>query len=131
MNKVDGLFVVPFGPLILKTASPLDPRSLIARRNPALIKIMAYRLVGTLAIVLTNAGILLIGPLGINFSEIFIEIPTFPSKKMRLKVSSANWRPFCLGLHVLNAWRSSSNPYTYWIDIRNVNALAPDKHNCY
>ena len=34
-NKVDGLFVVPFGPLILKTVSPLDPRSLIARRNPA------------------------------------------------------------------------------------------------
>ena len=41
------------------------------------------------AIILTNAGILLIGPLGTNFSEILIEIQTFSFKKMRLKVSSA------------------------------------------
>ena len=34
--KVDGLFVIPFGPLFLKTVSSLDPRSLIARRNPDL-----------------------------------------------------------------------------------------------
>ena len=42
-----------------------------------------------------------IGPLGTNFSEILIEILTFPFKKMRLKVSSAKWRPFCLGLNVI------------------------------
>ena len=53
------------------------------------------------AIIWTNAGILLIGPLGTNFSEIFIEILTFSFKKMRLKVSSAKWRPFYLGLNVL------------------------------
>ena len=53
------------------------------------------------AITWTNAGILLIGPLGTNFSEILIEIPTFSFTKMRLKVSSAKWRPFCLGLNVL------------------------------
>ena len=53
------------------------------------------------AIIWTNAGILLIGPLWTNFSEILIEIPTFSFKKMRLKVSSAKWRPFCLGLNVL------------------------------
>ena len=53
------------------------------------------------AIVSTSAGILLIGPLGTNFSEISIEIITFSFKKMRLKVSSAKWRPFCLGLNVL------------------------------
>ena len=53
------------------------------------------------AITLTNAVILLIGPLGTNFSEILIEISTFSFKKMRLKVSSAKWRPFCLGLNVL------------------------------
>ena len=29
-----GLFVNPFGPLIMKTVSPLDPHSLLARRNP-------------------------------------------------------------------------------------------------
>ena len=51
------------------------------------------------AIILTNAGILLIGPLGTNFSGILIKIQTF--KKKRLKVSSAKWRPFCLGLNVL------------------------------
>ena len=33
-DKVDGLFVILFGPLILKIVSPLDPHSLIARQNP-------------------------------------------------------------------------------------------------
>ena len=42
----------------------------------------------------TNAGILLIGTLGTIFSEILIEILAFSFKKMRLKVSSAKWRPF-------------------------------------
>ena len=54
------------------------------------------------AIIWTNAGILLIGPLGTNFSENLIEILTFSFTKMRLKVSSAKWRLFCLGLNVLN-----------------------------
>ena len=53
------------------------------------------------AIIWNNAGMLLIGPLGTNFSEILIEILTFSFKKMRLKVSSAKRRPFCLGLNVL------------------------------
>ena len=53
------------------------------------------------AIIWTNAAMLLIGPLGTNFSEILIEILTFSFKKMCLKVSSAKWRPFCLGLNVL------------------------------
>ena len=54
------------------------------------------------AIIWTNAGILLIGSLGTNFSEILIEIQTFSFKKMHLKISSAKWWPFCLGLSVLN-----------------------------
>ena len=54
------------------------------------------------AIICTNAGMLLIGPLGTNFSEILIEILTFSFTKMRLKVSSAKWRPFCLGLNVFS-----------------------------
>ena len=57
------------------------------------------------AIIRTNAGLLLIGPLGTNFSEFLIEILTFSFKKMRLKVSSAKQRPFCLGLNVLSTWR--------------------------
>ena len=54
------------------------------------------------AIIWTNAGILLIRPLGTNFNEILIEILTFSFMKMRLKVLSAKWRPFCLGLNVLS-----------------------------
>ena len=55
------------------------------------------------AIIWTNAGILLIGPWGTNFSEILIGIQTFSFKKMHLKMLSAKWRPFCLGLNVLMA----------------------------
>ena len=53
------------------------------------------------AIIWTNAGILLIEHLGINFSEILIKINTFSFKKMYSKMSSGKWRPFCLGLNVL------------------------------
>ena len=53
------------------------------------------------AIIRTNAGILLIGRLGTNFSEILFAIHTFSFKKMHLKMSSAKWRLFRLGLNVL------------------------------
>ena len=53
------------------------------------------------AIIWTNGGILLIGPLGTNFSEILIEIQTFSLKKIRLKMSSAKYCSFRLGLNVL------------------------------
>ena len=53
------------------------------------------------AIIWTNAGLLLIRPLGTNFSEILIEILTFSFKKMHLKVSSEKQWPFCLGHNVL------------------------------
>ena len=53
------------------------------------------------AIIWTNAGIMLIRTLGTNFSEILSEIRAFLFKKMYLNMSSAKWRPFCLGLNVL------------------------------
>ena len=53
------------------------------------------------AIIWTNAGILLIGPLGTNFSEILIDIHTFSFKKMHFKMSYGKWRQFSLGLNVL------------------------------
>ena len=53
------------------------------------------------AIIWTNSGILLIGPLGTSFTEILIEIHIFSFTKMRFKVSSAKWQPFCFGLNVL------------------------------
>ena len=42
------------------------------------------------AIIWINAGILLIGPLGINFSEILIKINTFSFKKTYLKLHLQN-----------------------------------------
>ena len=53
------------------------------------------------AIIWTNAGIMLVGHLGTNFNEILIKIHTFSFKKMHLNMSSAKWRPFCLGPNVL------------------------------
>ena len=53
------------------------------------------------AIIRTNAGISLIGPLGTNVSDILIGIQTFSFKKMHLKMSSVKCRPFCFGLNVL------------------------------
>ena len=45
-----------------------------------------------------------------NFSKISIEIGlTFSFKKMRLKLSSAKWWPFCLGLNVLNWFKMSTS----------------------
>ena len=56
------------------------------------------------AIIWINAGILLIGPWGTNYSEILIGIQTFSFKKMNLKMASAKWRPFCLSLNVLTKY---------------------------
>ena len=53
------------------------------------------------AIIWNNAGLLLIESLGTNFSEISVVIQTFSLKKTHLNMSSAKWRPFCLGLNVL------------------------------
>ena len=53
------------------------------------------------AIIWPNAGILLIGPLGTNFSEILIKIQTFSLNKMPLKMSSAKCCSFRFGLNVL------------------------------
>ena len=66
------------------------------------------------AIIWTNAGILLIGPLGTKLREILSEIYIFSLKKMHLKMSSGNrWR-FCLSLNVLYKehyiWRINVQP---------------------
>ena len=53
------------------------------------------------AIIWTNTGILLIGPLGTNFSEILIEIQTFSLKKIHLKMLSVKCCAFRLGLNML------------------------------
>ena len=66
------------------------------------------------AIIWTSAGILSIGPLGTNCSEIWIEVHTFSFKKMHFKMS-AKWRPFCLGLNVLNSFKTKTTMCIYCI----------------
>ena len=70
------------------------------------------------AIIWPSAGILLIGPLGTNFSEILIGNQTFSFKKMYLKMSSAKWRPFV-----------SASGREHWLQIYahiDWNMLMPD-----
>ena len=56
------------------------------------------------AIIWTNAGILLIGPLGINLSEILIEISTFSFKKMNVVsgMASISSRAQCVNFCLKN-----------------------------
>ena len=61
------------------------------------------------AIIWTNAGILLIGPLWTKFSDILIKIDIYSFKKMHLKTSSGKWRPLCLSLNVLNRQQTIDN----------------------
>ena len=78
------------------------------------------------AIIWTNAGILLIGPLGTNSSEILIGIRTFWFKKMRLKMSSGKWRPSCLGFNVLMMprWHHMSRNSPSWFKLIKWNCAA-------
>ena len=41
----------------------------------------------------------------LHYSEILIGNLTFSFRKTHLKMSSAKWRPFCLGLNVLNIYQ--------------------------
>ena len=67
------------------------------------------------AIIWTNAGILLVGPLRTNFSEILIKIHNFSLWKIHFKMSG-KWRPSCLGLNVLNDW--------YWNSIAHYTSIS-------
>ena len=68
------------------------------------------------AIIWTNVGLLSIGPLQAYFSENLIKIQQFSLNKMHMKMSSAEWRPSCLGLNVL---RHISN--SCWFYYRSSN----------
>ena len=80
------------------------------------------------AVIWTNAGILLIGPLGTNFNEISIEIHKLSFKKMHLKMSSGKWRPFCLGLNVLKSWWSRTST-VFHKQLRKLLASDVEPHN--
>ena len=88
------------------------------------------------AIVWTNTGMYSIGPLWTNFNEILIKIRTFSFKKIHLKMSSAKWRPFCLGLNVLkmlcSRWQPCCCVFTtmvYWGE--NRSAKEANSHTVY
>ena len=53
------------------------------------------------AITWTNVGILLIGPLGTNFSEMLIENSYIFIQENPFENVVWKWRPFCLGLNVI------------------------------
>ena len=55
------------------------------------------------AVIKTNDGLLSMAPLGRNYGEILMKMQTFSFKEMRLKISSAKWRPFCPGGDELTA----------------------------
>ena len=57
----------------------------------------------------TNAGIVLIGPLGTNFNEILVEVDTFSFRKRHLKMSSGN-----VGHFVLNAGLLAVSMTGHW-----------------
>ena len=73
------------------------------------------------AIIWTNDWALLIG----HFSKIFLKLLTFPFKKIRLKVSFAKWRPFCLDLNMLTLVMSTNMRslygHFYMLTGQNVN----------
>ena len=70
------------------------------------------------AIIRTNAGILLLTPLGTNFSEFLVEILIFSFKKMRFKVSSAKRRPFCPALkELMSAQPGAVSPMVMMLDM--------------
>ena len=70
------------------------------------------------AIIWANAEILLIGLLGINFSEILIEINTFSFNKMHLKMSS--WDTWQIW-----PWFEGSNIYFSKIQISEISFSNP------
>ena len=72
----------------LWTGSPLD-------------QMMACCLISSKPFIWINVGILSIGPLETNFSEILIKIQIISFKERYLKLSTAKWWPFWLSLNVL------------------------------
>ena len=79
-------------------------------------------------IIWTNAAILSIRPRGTYFSEILFKIRKFSIKEICLKMSSAKWRPFWLGLNVLTLVKLMA---CYWLaqaitkNNANLSAMTP------
>ena len=75
------------------------------------------------AIIWTNAGLLSMGPLGTNFSEILIKIQNFSFTKMHLKIMSSKRQPFCPGGDELTKASMKTHSNSNWQQIsqpRNI-----------
>ena len=76
------------------------------------------------SIIWTNAGILLIGPLGTNFGEILIEIHIFSVQKMHLKMSSGKWLPFsrprCVIMSISSSFAWVMNHHLFSTDSASI-----------
>ena len=70
------------------------------------------------AIIWTNARLLLVWPLGTNFSEISIDIKAFSFKKIHFKMSSGKWWAFCLDLNVLKSQVSCTGCWLLLLGIK-------------
>ena len=81
------------------------------------------------AIIWTNAGILLIGALATNISEILSKIYTFSLKKMHLKILSGKRRPSYLSLNVLSlqpcTWGKFHNKCSSYLCVTVDNTTLP------
>ena len=67
------------------------------------------------AFIWTNYGLLSIGLLQTYFSGNIIKIHQFPLTKMHVKMSSAKWRPSCLGFNVLTKISPKNAESMTWI----------------
>ena len=99
---------------------------------PIIISVNGFSLVRHQAIIWTNTGILLIGPLRTNFSEIWIKIQHFSVKQMHLKMSSAKWMSFflasvCQLTGHWEMWQNLKNMIFKCLIIQNSNFSIPCK----
>ena len=93
----------------------MDIKNLIEAERLIYASVILPLLVQIMAIIRTNAEILLTEHLGTNFSEILMGVHTFDTlsfKKMHLKMSSGKWRPSCLGLRVLSGFQPLQYTFT-------------------
>ena len=81
------------------------------------------------AIIRTNAGILLTGPLETSGSEMSIKIQTFSLKKIRLKMLPVNCCLFRLGLHVLKRKADCPWALTAGASFIMYTVIEPDCHH--
>ena len=112
-NLVHAVFGLTLFMLNHINSSPTSAAFMLQWTGSALVQPIRHQ-----AITWTNAHLLSIGPLGTNFSEIWINIQNFSFKKIHLKISSAKWRPFCpLGDELREHGKCISISYYFWTDM--------------